>query len=71
MNTTCEYEVEGLTLKCDLWFEEGEPQTLDHPGWPDDYTVEKVFLGGVDVTKIIDPAIIHRIEERARTWEKE
>ena len=59
------HQVEGHELDCELCFESGEPQTLDHPGWPDIYTVTRVWLMGADVTEIIDPAIIHRIEERA------
>jgi hypothetical protein len=60
------YTVRGLTLECEFEFEAGEPQTLDDPGWPDIYTLTGAWLGGVNVTAIIDPAIVQELEERAK-----
>jgi hypothetical protein len=60
------YTVRGLTLECEFEFEAGEPQTLDDPGWPDIYTLTGAWLDGVNVTAIIDPAIVQELEERAR-----
>ena len=60
------YTVRGLTLECEFEFEAGEPTTWDDPGWPDIYTLVGAWLGGVNVTAIIDPAIVQELEERAR-----
>jgi hypothetical protein len=60
------YTVRGLTLECEFEFEAGEPQTLDDPGWPDIYTLHFAWLNGVNVTAIIDPAVVQELEERAR-----
>jgi hypothetical protein len=60
------YVVRGLTLECEFEFEAGEPATWDEPGWPDIYTLTGAWLGGVNVTAIIDPAIVQELEERAR-----
>jgi hypothetical protein len=38
----------------------------DEPGWPDIYTLTGAWLDGVNVTAIIDPAIVQELEERAR-----
>ena len=61
------YITRGHELDCEFEFEEGEPATIDHPGWPDIYTLTRVWLNGTDVTAIIDPALVHQLEERART----
>ena len=59
------YTIRGVTLECEFEFEPGEPQTWDDPGWPDIYTLTGAWLNGVDVTDILDPALIQQLEERA------
>ena len=60
------YTVRGLTLECEFEFEAGEPSNIDEPGYPDIYTLTGAWLNGVNVTAIIDPAIVQELEERAR-----
>jgi hypothetical protein len=36
------------------------------PGWPDAYYLISATTGGVNVTEILDPAIVHELEQRAR-----
>jgi hypothetical protein len=60
------YTVRGLALECNFEFEAGEPASWDEPGWPDIYTLTDAWLNGVNVTAIIDPAIVQELEERAR-----
>ena len=59
------YTARGLTLDCEFELEPGEPSSWDEPGWPDVYHLISVSVQGVDVTKIIDPALVHQLEERA------
>jgi len=59
------YIARGLTLDCEFEMEPGEPATWDEPGWPDIYTLTGAWVQGVDVMPIIDPALVHQLEERA------
>jgi len=59
------YTARGLTLDCVFELEPGEPDTIDAPGWPDIYTLTGAWVQGVDVMPIIDPALVHQLEERA------
>jgi len=59
------YTVRGLTLDCEFELEPGEPATWDEPGWPDIYTLTGAWVDGVNVMAIIDPALVHQLEERA------
>ena len=59
------YTARGLTLECQFELEPGEPNTIDEPGWPDVYHLISASVQGVDVTAIIDPALVHQLEERA------
>jgi hypothetical protein len=59
------YTARGLTLECNFEFEAGEPATWDEPGWPDVYHLISASVQGVDVTAILDPALVHQLEERA------
>jgi hypothetical protein len=59
------YTARGLTLDCHFELEPGEPNTIDEPGWPDVYHLISASVQGVDVTAIIDPALVHQLEERA------
>ncbi len=59
------YTARGLTLDCVFELESGEPATWDEPGWPDVYHLISASVQGVDVTAIIDPALVHQLEERA------
>lgn len=61
------FTARGHELDCEFEFEQGEPMTWDDPGWPDIYTLTQVWLNGTDVTAIIDPALVHELEEKART----
>ena len=59
------YTARGHDLECEFEFEPGEPATFDDPGWPGIYTLTRAWLHGVDVTAIIDPALVQQLEERA------
>jgi hypothetical protein len=59
------YTARGLTLDCEFEFEAGEPSNIDEPGWPDIYTLTGAWVDGVNVMAIIDPALVHQLEERA------
>ena len=59
------YTARGLTLDCVFELESGEPPTWDEPGWPDVYHLISASVQGVDVMPIIDPALVHQLEERA------
>lgn len=59
------YTARGLTLDCKFELEPGEPATWDEPGWPDIYTLTGAWVDGVNVMAIIDPALVHQLEERA------
>jgi hypothetical protein len=59
------YTARGLTLDCEFEFEAGEPSNIDEPGWPDIYTLTGAWVDGVNVMPIIDPALVHQLEERA------
>jgi len=59
------YTARGLTLDCEFELEPGEPATWDEPGWPDIYTLTGAWVDGVNVTAIIDPALVQQLEERA------
>jgi hypothetical protein len=59
------YTIGGVTLECEFEFEAGEPQTWDDPGWPDIYTLTGAWLHGVDISELLDPALIQQLEERA------
>lgn len=55
----------GHEFECQFEVELGEPATCMEPGWPDIYTLTRASVQGVDVTGIIDPAIVQELEERA------
>jgi hypothetical protein len=59
------YTARGLTLDCEFELEPGEPGSWDEPGWPDIYTLTGAWVDGVNVMAIIDPALVHQLEERA------
>ena len=59
------YTARGLTLECEFELEPGEPSSWDEPGWPDIYTLTGAWVDGVNVMAIIDPALVHQLEERA------
>jgi hypothetical protein len=59
------YTARGLTLDCVFELEPGEPSSWDKPGWPDIYTLTGAWVDGVNVMAIIDPALVHQLEERA------
>ena len=59
------YTARGLTLDCVFELEPGEPSSWDEPGWPDAYHLISASVQGIDVTAIIDPALVHQLEERA------
>lgn len=63
MNTII--NLHGREFACEFDYEPGEPRTWEHPGWPDIYTLIRVHLDGVDVTDLLDPAIVHRLEQAA------
>jgi hypothetical protein len=56
----------GHEFECAFEFEPGEPATCMEPGWPDVYHLISARVQGVDVTAILDPAIVHRLEQLAR-----
>jgi hypothetical protein len=56
----------GHAFECWFEFEPGEPATCIDPGWPDAYYLISATTGGVNVTEILDPAIVHELEQRAR-----
>jgi hypothetical protein len=59
------FTVRGREFACQFDYEQGEPQTWDEPGWPDIFTLIRVHLDGVDVTDLLDPAIVQELEDKA------
>lgn len=59
------YTIRGHELECEFEFEEGEPMTLTDPGYPDIYTLMSAKFNGVDITELLDPAIVHELEGKA------
>ena len=58
--------VRGHEFECWFEFEPGEPATCMEPGWPDTYYLMSASTQGVNVTEILDPAIVHQLERLAR-----
>lgn len=59
------YTARGLTLDCVLSLNQASQAHGMRPGWPDVYHLISASVQGVDVTAIIDPALVHQLEERA------
>ena len=56
----------GHEFECVFEFEPGEPATCMEPSWPDAYYLSSAEIQGINVTEILDPAIVHELEQRAR-----
>lgn len=57
------YELNGVTLNCEIEFEKGEKATRDEPGWPDDATLwQATTESGDDVTEILSDEQREEIE---------
>ena len=63
--STATHTIYGVDIVCRFDYEPGEPPEIDHPGWPDAYYLTHATIGGIDVLKILDPAVVQMLEE----WE--
>lgn len=59
---THEIKYEGVNFTIDGNFTKGESATLDHPGYPDVFEIENIYISGQDVTHLIDESIIESME---------
>lgn len=57
-----EYTIENGTLMCYYDYSPAERQTYDEPGCPAEADVYCIKLNGVDITDIVDPALVKYIE---------
>lgn len=57
------YTLHGINIACRFDYAPGEPPEVDHPGWPDAYYLTHATVGGVDVFKLLDPAVVQHLEE--------
>jgi hypothetical protein len=61
-----EYVTEdGVSLRCYLDWEGEEPQTHDAPGCSEYIVLMYAFVGIIDIAKLLDPALIEKIEAAA------
>tara|TARA_R110000822_G_scaffold292210_1_gene414195 strand:- start:266 stop:457 length:192 start_codon:yes stop_codon:yes gene_type:complete len=59
----------GHNFECKFNYEPAEPKTFDEPGWPAMYTLISAVYEGIEVLPILDPAIVHNLEEQRRNEE--
>ena len=61
-----EFEVnyKDLYLVVKGYYSEGEPQTYDYPGSPDNFSICEVNLQGVDVSILMSDYDLQTIEEQ-------
>lgn len=56
-------QLDGLLLEIEYSFSEGESATSDYPGSAPEVEVLSIFVGGQEITNIIDETHIEGIEE--------
>jgi hypothetical protein len=57
----------GHEFDCKFDYEPAEPAWGDDPAWPATYTLISALYEGIEVLPILDPAIVHTLEEQRRT----
>ena len=55
--------IEGVEMEVEYVYQPFEKQTLEHPGYPECFEIEEVFIGGVEVSELILPFYFDRIIE--------
>ena len=53
--------IEGVEMEVEYAYQPYEQQTLEHPGFMENYEIEQIFIGGVEVSKFIAPFYFERI----------
>lgn len=43
----------GVEMECSYEYDPGEPSTQMHPGWPENATLCKCKVGGVDILEML------------------
>lgn len=56
---------QGLAIDCWIYYEEGEEPTRDEPGEPEIVELRHAYVGGIDISEIMDQELIYLIEEKA------
>ena len=57
----------GHEFTCKFDYEPAEPAWGDDPAWPATYNLISAIYEGIEVIGILDPAIVHTLEEQRRT----
>lgn len=60
--TTFEYE--GAMFNIDFDFDEGEPETHDHPGWPANATIHSIQFNGIEMIDMLKQSVIDYMEHK-------
>ena len=51
--STLAFSYRGIPMECDYEYDPGEPATSTHPGWPENATLCKCKVGGVDILEML------------------